>query len=248
MPFLKCAFFATMTKRYQKPNFDKILKTLVKRDLEDEEVEKSNRELLKKAGFKIYPPKKVIRIDTGKVIGVKNVLKIICKEIAEDHRFISIEGRSGTGKGSTAEGLRKNLNAIKISLGEIFRFLTHISKGNVEIDFEEVSRNLEYKYNGQRLHLYHAGENVSEKLFIELKSPELEKHIPKVADKTQKIVIKFVDRELSKLRKVDKQIVIEGRGFALDFLPSDVRVKLTAHPKIRARRRHRQKYDHRSPV
>jgi len=231
-----------------KNKFEKILKALVERDLEDEKVEKSNRELLKKAGLKIYRPKKVIHIDTGKVIGVENVLKIIIREISEDHRFISIEGRSGTGKGSAAEALRTKLKALKISLGEIFRFLTHIAKENVEIDFEEVAACMSYKHNGERLHLYHKNQNVSEKLFLELKSPKLEKHIPKVADKTQKIVIKFVDRELGRLRKVDKQIVIEGRGFALDFLPSDVRVRLTAHPKIRARRRHNQKYDHRSPV
>lgn len=230
-------------------NFEKILEALIKRDLEDEEVEKSNRELLKKAGLKIYRPKKVISIDTGKVIGVENVLKIICREITKDHRFISIEGQSGTGKGSTAEALREKLNALKISLGEIFRYLTHHSKGNVEIDFEEVTSNLEYKYNGKRLQLNHGPDNVSEKYFIELKSPDLEKHIPKVASKTQKIVIKFVDKEFKKLKKLhNKPIIVEGRALALDFLPADIRIKLIAHPKVRAERRMQQEYDKNSPV
>lgn len=232
-----------------KQNVEKILKALVKRDFEDGEVEKSNRELLKKAGLKIYQPQKVIRINTGKVVGVENALKIIIREISQDHRFISIEGRSGTGKGSMAEALRTKLNALKISLGEIFRFLTHHSQGNIEIDFEEVAANLSYKQNGERLHLYCKNQNVSEKLFLALKSPELEKHIPKIAAKTQKIVIKFVDKEFKKLKKLhNKPIIVEGRALALDFLPADIRIKLIAHPKVRAERRYLQEYDINSPV
>jgi len=232
----------------QNHNFDQILKDLIERDFQDEKNDQEQRELLKKDGLKQYEPKKLIEIDTAKVVGVRNVLKIICREITKDHRFISIEGQSGTGKGSTAEALREKLNAFKISLGEIFRYLTHYSKGNVEIDFEEVTSNLEYKYNGERLELNHGLDNVSEKYFIELKSPDLEKHIPKVASKTQKIVIKFVDKEFKKLRKHDKRVIIEGRCLALDFLPSDIRIKLTAHPKIRAERRCTQEYDKNSPV
>ncbi len=236
------------SKIFLESQFEEVLKALVERDLYDIKVDRKLRDDFLKSGLLEKSPKKIVEIDTGKVIGIKNVLELICKEIEGKHQFISIEGPSGTGKGSTAEALKQKLKGVKISLGEIFRYLTYLRLKDLEIDFEEVTNGLSYRLNGDCLHLYHGPKNISKELFLELKSPKIEPHIPKVGEKTQKIVIQFVDKELKKLKDSQKKIILEGRSIALDFLPQDVRVKLSAHPEIRAERRLNQKYSKKFPV
>jgi cytidylate kinase len=72
----------------------------------------------------------------------------------------------------------------------------------------------------------------------DLRSSSLEKLVPDVAARYQTEVIRFAAQQLASLNQMkEKIIVIEGRGYTLDYLPADLRVKLSADPSIRAERR-----------
>jgi cytidylate kinase len=160
--------------------------------------------------------------------------------LIKSEHIITLEGISGSGKSSTAECLAKNLGAVRFSFGELFRYLTYLKlvKGidNLEAEFKSMS----YHYSGSKLFLYHGTKNISKTLASALRSPEIERNVPKVAEITQKPSIELFAREIALLGKSGRKVIIEGRAFTLDFLPSDVRIKLRCDARIRAKRRLKQ--------
>lgn len=224
-------------------HLNNILNDLNIRDIKDAETDQENREKFETEGLKLIKPGKTITIDTGKIIGVENVVDVIIKEIDPSIHIISIEGVSGTGKSATADSLHHRLGTIKLSFGEIFRYLTYRTIQDPNVNYQNIFKNLNYKIEGDKIYLYDDNVNVSVKHSADLREKELEDLLPHIAAKIQKNVISFTASEIERLRTNLKKIVLlEGRGYTLDFLPSDLRIKLVADPKIRAERRLAQEF------
>ena len=82
------------------------------------------------------------------------------------------------------------------------------------------------------------------KLSKELRGAEVESKTPEIAAKNQSVVISFAKEQIEEMaKKYDKIILLEGRAFTLDFLPSDLRIRLSADPVIRAERRWGQSFN-----
>ena len=225
---------------------NQVLKQLVERDRKDTIIDKINREKLVKEGLGTISPKRFLEIDTSKVKGIENVVGIIKSEMIPDYKIITLEGISGAGSSTTAEKLQEDTGMMKFSLGEIFRYLTYKIQNEeiAEQDIENSFENFSYQVEKDQVCLYDAGMNITQRLGGKLRSPNIDSHIPEIASLCQKNTIQLMQREIAKLEKTKtrKPILIEGRSFTLDFIPSDMRVKLTADLSVRAERRLAQRF------
>jgi len=232
-----------MNAKYEQ-SINESLKLLVDRDGKDALIDYENKVELVKNGFSIIEPDKVVEIDTGEVVGIENVVDIVVDSIEPEHKIIAVEGLSGVGKSSTTHELKKRLNASVLSLSDIFRLLTWQYFVKEQRNHEENISKLEYKIEDNELCLKCEGEHI-ENLRKHLHDPNFSVLIPDVASETQEMVIQFVADELSNLKEeYQGHILLEGRAFSLDFIPCDLRVKLSADPMIRAKRRLEQYNDH----
>ena len=174
------------------------------------------------------------------MIGVSNVVKFIKEKLSDKDKIISITGISGTGKSTTAEKLKKELGAVKFSMGEIFRYLTYLKIKNTKskIDFKEIIKNMHYKMESGSLNLFDSNLNITKSLKKELRLAKIDTGVPETASITQELVLGFMAKEISQLTKqTNKKIIMEGREFTLDFIPSDLRINLVADARTRAKRR-----------
>jgi cytidylate kinase len=235
-----------LTKRIKKQEINKIFKQLKERDRKDARIDKTNKEKLVEEGLGSISPKRFLEIDTGKIKGIENVAEIIKSEITPDYKIITLEGMSGAGSSTTAEKLQEDLGMMKFSLGEIFRYLTYKIQNEeiAEQDIENTLENFSYQIEKDQVCLYDCETNITQGLGEKLRSPKIDSHIPEIASLCQKDTIQLMQKEIAKLKntKMRKLILIEGRSFTLDFIPSDMRVKLTADPSIRAERRWAQRF------
>lgn len=221
-----------------------VLNALLERDNKDAKIDETNRNALVRQGLALNSPARVMVVDTGVVIGAENVAMSIKDQMEGGEKILSIEGASGTGKGAMAGELKKILDGHTFSMGEVFRYLTHLfltrkSAEDIFFVFNEMS----YRPSDNGLKLFHGEFNVSDGLLLQLREKKLEEKIPEVASFIQKHVIEFSCNEILKLRDVfGRPIIIEGRAFTLDFLPCDLRIKLDADPLIRAQRRLNQSF------
>lgn len=213
------------------------LKMLTDRDEKDSMIDRVNRIELVGNGLQIIEPSKVVEVDTGEVVGVDNVVDIILGYIEANDKIIAVEGLSGVGKSSTTQALKKRLDASVLSLSDIFRLLTWQYFVKEQKSHTSNICKLKYCVEDNQLCLKCEGTDV-ENLRKHLHDPEFSVLIPDVAKETQDMVIKFVAEELQALKnQYNGHILLEGRAFSLDFIPCDMRVKLTADPMIRAKRR-----------
>lgn len=224
-----------LTQRLKSQTVGEVLTDLVERDFKDMEIDKDNKAKLKLEGLKTKKPKEFLEIDTGKITGVENVVKVIISRIRDEHKIFSLEGMSGTGKTTTAVLLQKKIKAVKFSMSEVFRYLTYSS--DKEKNYSKIISRLSYKLIKNELFLFDGNKNITKSLVKELRSPKINKNVPRVSSLTQGITIRFVTEEMEKFRNSKSKILLEGRGYSLDFLPSDLRIKLIADPGIRAERR-----------
>lgn len=212
---------------------------LVVRDGQDAEIARTVYSALEAAGLSREVPLHRITLDTGMLDSIKEVTEVIKSEVERlQAQIITIEGLSGTGKGSTAEELQKNIPAWNVSLGQIYRYLAFCSLGG-EQDFPNILKRLHYVLNEDSLSLYDGSINIAQQFRQELRAEKLEKIVVQVAAVTQTEVISFLKQFLQHYSKdiYQRPLVIEGRAHNLDFLPSDLRVALIADPSIRAERR-----------
>lgn len=228
-------------QKISKPSLEEIHQAIIVRDKKDAEIDKENRSKLVKNGLKIIQPKKIIKINTGEVIGVPNVVNLIKKEVVLDDRIISVEGESGCGKSSTAEALSEVIGAILFSMGELFRYLTYVRLLNHDFEIDEELTGLEYRIIEDKLCLHKGSQNISNDLGAELHNHQIDLEVANTASKSQLEVIKYMSVNIPNLAKQSqKKIVLEGRAFTLDFLPCDLRVVLFADVRVRAERRLKQ--------
>ena len=230
---------AESQKREQSRNqkIKEIFRELVERDFQDTEINRRNRENLIKLGFIPLESKKRLKIDTGR-IEVKDVVEIIKSNIGEDIKIISIDGKSGAGKGAAAKELQKAIHGQLFSMGEVFRYLTYKLMTGEQVSFHNICANLSYKRENNQMCLFDGNMNISRELAKELRTTELENRASTVAAQTQDIVIKFMKKEIERFNAESAQkILIEGRAFSLDFLPGDLRVEFVVDPEVAAERR-----------
>jgi uracil phosphoribosyltransferase/cytidylate kinase len=226
--------------RIKNQGVSETLNSIIERDKKDENIDERNRKDLVKKGLKILKPKNTRIIDTGELEGIENVIKQIAKHIKKNTKIISIEGKSGVGKTSTTYFLSEKLKAQTFSMGDIFRYLTILSFRKHKID-RNLFMELNYKFVNEKIRLFHNDTNISHKYSKKMREKKIEKELPNIALKFQKQVIELCQKEITKLsKKTEGIIILEGRAFTLDFLPSDLRIKLIADPSIRAERRWQQ--------
>lgn len=224
-----------------KPSLEEIEKAIIDRDEKDAEIDRVNRTELVKAGLKIIQPKKIIKIDTGKVIGVPNVVDLIKKEIGVDDKIIAVEGESGCGKSSTAKMLASEYTTGIISASDIFRYLTYFRLQDKFKKLDEIIAGIDYKFKNDGLYLFNGNVNITKDLHSELHTHQIDINVAEMASISQAEVINFLNKKLMVLTEsVENKIIMEGRAFTLDFLPCDLRIILYANIKIRAERRIKQ--------
>ncbi|MFA5020910.1 MAG: (d)CMP kinase [Patescibacteria group bacterium] len=221
-------------------NYRQVLKAIKDRDTKDARLEKINRAKLLALGLKLYRPRRVLAIDTGKVEGVDRAVGQIKSKLKKSDCVITLEGISGSGKSATAERLAERIKAVRFSFGELFRYLTYLKLADPKAAWPVVFKKLRYRFSGGQLNLWDGRINVSRTLVSELRQPEIETSVPRIAEDTQKPALELFAREIFKLGQSGRKIVIEGRAFTLDFLPADVRIKLRCDARIRASRRLKQ--------
>jgi CMP/dCMP kinase len=221
-------------------NYKQVLKAIQDRDNKDARLEKINRAKLLKLELKLYKPKRVIAVNTGKIEGVDKVAQYLKKQLKKSEKIITLEGVSGSGKSSTAGLLADKIGAIRFSFGELFRYLTYLRLIKGIDDLNPIFLKLRYRYSDSKLSLWHDKKNVTKSLDQELRDPKIEALVPKVAEVTQKQSMELFAKEITLLADTGHKIIIEGRAFTLDFLPSDVRIKLQCAASVRAKRRLKQ--------
>jgi len=215
------------------------LRLLVVRDRQDAVVADRVRHDLITDGLVPQKPERVLTIDTGIVVGVEAVVEVIVQELKTlpAHCLIAIEGVSGVGKSSTTKHLQERIEAISFSLGEVFRYLAYVQLHGEE-SMAQVLARLSYLPSRKGLELHDGGLNISQTLASELRTPEIERLVPQATAHAQSGVVRFVAESLTKMRgNLKRPVILEGRNYTLDFLPSDLRIILTADPVVRAERR-----------
>jgi cytidylate kinase len=154
---------------------------------------------------------------------------------------VAIDGYSSCGKSTLAKALAKKLGFIYIDSGAMYRAITlYFLRNNVDLENEEqiaeALKNIELNFNSKdyESHITLNGEEVSDEIRL---MPVSEAVSPVSA-------IKAVRKEMVKQQQrmgKSKNIVMDGRDIGTAVFP-DAQVKLfmTADPKIRAERRYNE--------
>ncbi len=151
---------------------------------------------------------------------------------------IAIDGPSGSGKSTVSKIIAKKLKFLSVDTGALYRAVAYFVLKN-KIDFsneEDVKQsiknlNLDIKNKSGSQHVLIDGEDVTSKL--------RNKEVTKVASKiaafpcVREYLLEF-QRDISK----SNNVVMDGRDIGTVVLPdAEIKIFLTASPKVRARRR-----------
>ena len=162
------------------------------------------------------------------------------------HLQIAIDGPVGSGKGTLAVALAKELQAIHIYTGGMWRALT-LACLRKNVDFHDEEKVLEVLNNSDidlRIEndsmltkVFLNGEDVTNEIFF----PEVSNDTPIVAaHKHVRVAMAALQRKIA----LGKKGVIEGRDVATHIIPdADLKIYLTADVEERARRRYKHLRD-----
>lgn len=154
---------------------------------------------------------------------------------------IAIDGPSGSGKSTISKIIAKKIEFINVDTGALYRTIAYFFLEN-KINYKEKSEVLK---NLNNISVSLKNENFSQTIFLN------------GVDVTQKIrtnEISMVSSEISVIPEVrqfllklqrdiakENNVVIDGRDIGTVVLPNaDVKIFLTADPKVRAKRRYNQ--------
>lgn len=154
---------------------------------------------------------------------------------------LTLQGLSGTGKGTTVEILKKNVpNCVTWSNGNVFRSLTLLAVTYSEqngcslkdalkpellasfvsmLEFGEFNGKFDVKIEGLGMKY-----NVSD--IVNTKLQAVAKNIPTVAEVTQGEVVNFVQGALGKMAAAGKNVIVEGREQTLNHIRTPLRFEL----------------------
>mmetsp|Transcript_7077 Transcript_7077/g.9986 ORF Transcript_7077/g.9986 Transcript_7077/m.9986 type:complete len:623 (+) Transcript_7077:89-1957(+) len=158
--------------------------------------------------------------------------------------IMTLEGLSGTGKGTTVAKLKEKLpKSTTWSNGDIFRSITLLAtkfaeEKKVELDealkpenLAEFTKMLKFdKFEDDTFDVEIDGLGVKERVSkvnkTLLKSKEVATNIPKVAAVTQGEVIMFVKEALAKMAEAGLTVLVEGRAATLKYIDTPHRFEL----------------------
>ena len=191
-------------------------------------------------------PIKVIQVEGKSPDQVAQDITSSLGSAAEHGCVLTLQGLSGTGKGTTVAILKKTLpNAVTWSNGNVFRSLTLLACKYAELNncsFQEALtpenllsfRNMLSfgKFNGQfdiAIEGLGYSTRVSEVQNTLLKSAQIGKNIPTVAAVTQGEVITFVQECLDAMVAANHTVLLEGREQTLNYIRTPHRFELSFH-------------------
>eukprot|EP01063_Lacrimia_lanifica_P014419 TRINITY_DN21004_c0_g1_i1.p1 TRINITY_DN21004_c0_g1~~TRINITY_DN21004_c0_g1_i1.p1 ORF type:complete len:367 (+),score=139.35 TRINITY_DN21004_c0_g1_i1:64-1101(+) len=239
---------------------------IVQRDAEDDAKLHAGVELsIERGVLAAMQPPSVSRIDVqGKTPAA------VCQQIvaqlpkgAEGY-VIVLQGRSGTGKGTTAAALLEQLpRAATWSNGNVFRALTLLAATQAKNENVDLMANaaeflttanvatwmsmLSFERDaaqGHQIRVHGLGHNalVCDIQNTVLKEPFVAKAIPTVAQQTQGDVIKFAVKALKTMTDSGLVVVLEGREATVQYIPTPHRFELIlSDPDLVGRRRAAQR-------
>jgi cytidylate kinase len=152
---------------------------------------------------------------------------------------IAIDGPVAAGKGTIAPALAKKLNGFYINTGAMYRCVALFClKNNIDLDNEELidSTLQKIKIDLKNDRVFLNNEDVTE----EIKKENISMASSKVAlyTKVRKKLVLDQQQIANKVLSQGTSVVAEGRDTATKVLPNaNLKVFLTADPKIRAKRR-----------
>ena len=152
---------------------------------------------------------------------------------------IAIDGYSSCGKSTIAKALAKKLHFIYIDSGAMYRAVTlYILRNNIALDDHEAIRNaltdihLNFHSRDYQSHITLNDEEVSEEI-RQMPVSETVSHVSAIRDVRVEMV-----RQQQRMGK-SKNIIMDGRDIGTVVFPdADLKLFMTADPKIRAERRH----------
>ncbi|WP_207428669.1 (d)CMP kinase [Pedobacter sp. SYSU D00535] len=162
---------------------------------------------------------------------------------------VAIDGYSSCGKSTLAKALAKKLHFIYVDSGAMYRAVTlFFQRNNINIeDMTDVERalkdiHLNFHSRDYQTHITLNGEEVSD----EIREMAVSEQVSEVS------AIKAVRREMVKQQQrmgKSKDIVMDGRDIGTTVFPeAQVKIFMTADPKIRAERRFKELQLKNSPV
>ncbi len=154
---------------------------------------------------------------------------------------IAIDGYSSCGKSTIAKALAKKLNFIYIDSGAMYRAVTlYFLRNNIDLtDHEAVSdalKNIHLNFHSRdyKSHITLNDEEVSEEI-RQMPVSELVSEVSAVKEVRVEMV-----RQQQRMGK-SKNIIMDGRDIGTVVFPNaDVKLFMTADPKVRAERRFRE--------
>jgi cytidylate kinase len=160
-----------------------------------------------------------------------------------DKIIIAIDGYSSCGKSTLAKQLAQKLNYIYIDTGAMYRAVAlyalrnHIlTQSNFDIQklinsLPEIKVSFSYNPNTNQSETYLGNENIEK----EIRGIEVSNHVSKIAQiKEVRSKLVEIQREIGK----QKGLVMDGRDIGTVVFPNaELKIFMTAHHKIRAKRR-----------
>mmetsp|Transcript_13841 Transcript_13841/g.27189 ORF Transcript_13841/g.27189 Transcript_13841/m.27189 type:complete len:379 (-) Transcript_13841:128-1264(-) len=225
----------------------KATKAILKRDEEDGQKLQQGIDLAINKGVipanvKVEPVCKVYVTGKSAEAVSDEIIKGLGKA-ADEGCIMTLQGLSGTGKGTTVAMLKKKLpKATTWSNGNIFRCLTLLAATHAEknqcslqeaitpellasyckmLEFGKFNGKFDVKISGLGYELF-----VSDVCNTVLKGPKVGKNIPTVAGVTQGEVIGFVQNALNIMTKDGVNVLLEGREQTLNYIRTPYRFEL----------------------
>jgi cytidylate kinase len=162
---------------------------------------------------------------------------------------IAIDGYSSCGKSTLAKALAKKLQFIYIDSGAMYRAVTlYFLRNNINVHDEfavdEALKNIHLNFHSRdyETHITLNEEEVSEEI----------RHMPVSQNVSQVSALRAVRQEMVKQQQRmgrSKNIVMDGRDIGTTVFPkAQLKIFMTADPKIRAERRYRELYGKGEPI
>ena len=154
---------------------------------------------------------------------------------------IAIDGYSSCGKSTIAKALAKKLHFIYIDSGAMYRAVTlYFLRNNIALDDHEAIQNaltdihLNFHSRDYQSHITLNDEEVSKEI-RQMPVSETVSHVSAIRDVRVEMV-----RQQQRMGK-SKNIIMDGRDIGTVVFPdADLKLFMTADPKIRAERRHNE--------